>query len=181
MRRDFALPDRFPGLLRLTLRRHFLSPFGQWPERMGWAASTLYLPLPFSLFKVNWRLPPRRDATIIQQESSLGRDNFLKYHRGDTAIRLVALYRRGLIYGGMARKEKMMTVKEAASQLGSSEQTIRTWLKRGRFPGAKLEETPLGSYWLIPQSAVDNFTPRKAGRPPKSNNGSSDKKKGKAK
>jgi excisionase family DNA binding protein len=61
----------------------------------------------------------------------------------------------------------MMNVRETASALGRSEQTIRTWLKRGRFPGAKLEQTPIGSYWLIPRSAVDGFSLRKAGRPPK--------------
>ena len=61
----------------------------------------------------------------------------------------------------------MLTVKEVASQLGQTGQTIRTWLKKGRFPGARLEETPLGSYWLIPDTAVEGFTLKKAGRPPK--------------
>lgn len=61
----------------------------------------------------------------------------------------------------------MLTVREAANELGKSEQTIRTWLKRGRFPGAKLEQTPLGPYWLIPPGAVAAFTLRKAGRPRK--------------
>ena len=61
----------------------------------------------------------------------------------------------------------MLTVKEVASQMGQTGQTIRTWLKKGRFPGARLEETPLGSYWLIPDTAVEKFTLKKAGRPPK--------------
>jgi excisionase family DNA binding protein len=68
----------------------------------------------------------------------------------------------------MRKKEpKMLTVKEVASQMGQTGQTIRTWLKRGRFPGARLEETPLGSYWLIPDTAVEGFELKKAGRPPK--------------
>jgi excisionase family DNA binding protein len=71
---------------------------------------------------------------------------------------------------GMKMKEQMMTVREVANELGKSEQTVRTWLKRGRFPGAKLEETPLGPYWLIPSSAVESFSLRKAGRPPKTSN-----------
>jgi excisionase family DNA binding protein len=69
----------------------------------------------------------------------------------------------------MARKKesKMLTVREVASEMGRTEQTIRTWLKKGRFPGAHLEETPLGSYWLIPDTAVKEFELKKAGRPPK--------------
>lgn len=61
----------------------------------------------------------------------------------------------------------MLTVKEAANLLGQSGQTVRTWLKKGRFPGARLEETALGSYWLIPDIAVEGFTLKKAGRPAK--------------
>jgi excisionase family DNA binding protein len=67
----------------------------------------------------------------------------------------------------MAKKEKALTVKEVANHLGVTDQTIRTWLKRGRFPGARLEETPLGSYWLIPQAALNGFSRRDAGRPAK--------------
>ena len=66
------------------------------------------------------------------------------------------------------QESTMLTVKEVASRLGQTGQTIRTWLKKGRFPGARLEETPLGSYWLIPLAAVEGFTLKKAGRPPKS-------------
>jgi hypothetical protein len=70
----------------------------------------------------------------------------------------------------MAKKEKMVRAKEAAEMLGKSHQTIRTWLKQGRFPGAYLEETPLGSFWLIPVSAVESFVGKKVGRPPKPEN-----------
>lgn len=73
----------------------------------------------------------------------------------------------------------MLTVKEVASQMGQTGQTIRTWLKKGRFPGARLEETALGSYWLIPATAVEGFTLKKAGRPAKPKTESA--KKGKAK
>jgi hypothetical protein len=65
------------------------------------------------------------------------------------------------------RTDKMLTVKEAAAKIGSPEASIRVWLNRGRFPGAHLEQTPIGPYWLIPESALENFKLGKAGRPPK--------------
>jgi hypothetical protein len=64
-------------------------------------------------------------------------------------------------------KEELLKAKDVAIRLGKSEQTIRTWLKQGRFEGAFLEETPLGAYWLIPSSAVESFTLKKMGRPRK--------------
>jgi hypothetical protein len=67
----------------------------------------------------------------------------------------------------MAKKEKTLRAKEAVEVFGRSHQTIRTWLKQGRFAGAYLEETPLGSFWLIPSSAVESFESKKVGRPPK--------------
>jgi hypothetical protein len=39
--------------------------------------------------------------------------------------------------------------------------------KSRRFPGTRLEQTPIGPYWLIPESALENFKLGKAVRPPK--------------
>jgi hypothetical protein len=68
------------------------------------------------------------------------------------------------------KEKKMLKVSEVADILGKDDSSIRVWLKRGRFPGARLEETPIGSYWLIPADAVENFKLKKAGRPAKKKN-----------
>jgi len=68
----------------------------------------------------------------------------------------------------MMRKDTaMLTVKEAASQIGAAESSVRLWVRQGKFPGAKLEKTPVGTYWLIPNSALDSFEMGSPGRPPK--------------
>lgn len=51
----------------------------------------------------------------------------------------------------------MYTVKEAAEKIGAADSSVRVWVKRGRFPGSRLEKTPLGSYWLIPETALEGF------------------------
>lgn len=59
----------------------------------------------------------------------------------------------------------MFSVKEAAEKIGAAPSSVRVWLGRGKFPGARMEETPLGSYWLIPESDIANFEMGKRGRP----------------
>lgn len=63
--------------------------------------------------------------------------------------------------------EKMLTVREVANMIGAGLSSVRKWAIAGRFPGAKLEESPAGSYWLIPESALVGFEKREVGRPPK--------------
>ncbi len=41
------------------------------------------------------------------------------------------------------------------------------WCKQGRLQGARTIDTPRGSYWLIPESALKNFEKPELGRPPK--------------
>lgn len=59
----------------------------------------------------------------------------------------------------------MLTVKEAAERLGANAISVRIWASRGRFPGAKKETSPIGDYWVIPESALKGFEMGKAGRP----------------
>jgi hypothetical protein len=67
----------------------------------------------------------------------------------------------------MAKKVKvMLNVKEAAAQLGVPPVSVRLWARSGRFEGAKLEETPLGSYWLIPEDSIKGFEKEKPGPKP---------------
>ncbi len=61
----------------------------------------------------------------------------------------------------------MLTVKQVAEALSAAPSTVRTWLGEGLFPGARLEESPAGAYWLIPDTALKDFDKPKVGRPRK--------------
>jgi hypothetical protein len=71
----------------------------------------------------------------------------------------------------MAKKReatKMLSVREVAALIGAGESSVRIWAKAGRFPGAQLIVPPVGvSYWQIPETALEGFTKREAGRPHK--------------
>lgn len=69
----------------------------------------------------------------------------------------------------MAKKANpvMLTVREVAERTGASQRSVRLWAQQGKFPGAKLEDSPAGSYWLIPETALDGFELRGRGRPPR--------------
>ncbi|MGH9824023.1 MAG: helix-turn-helix domain-containing protein [Blastocatellia bacterium] len=56
---------------------------------------------------------------------------------------------------------------EVAQRLNESRRTVLNWVMAGIFPGATREETRVGSYWLIPESALKGFEKPKRGRPPK--------------
>jgi hypothetical protein len=72
------------------------------------------------------------------------------------------------IMGGMARgKTKMLTVKEVAARLGATDGAVRAWCIAGRFPGADKQQSPIGEFWLIPESALAQFSIRKSGPKPK--------------
>ena len=61
----------------------------------------------------------------------------------------------------------MLTSSEAAARLGAAHSSVNQWARAGLFKGAKRIETPGGHYWLIPESALEGFTIRGRGRPPK--------------
>ncbi|MGH9759448.1 MAG: helix-turn-helix domain-containing protein [Blastocatellia bacterium] len=61
---------------------------------------------------------------------------------------------------------KMFTVKQAAERLGAAESSVRMWVRRGRFAGARLEESPIGAFWLIPEDSIESFRMGKPGRKP---------------
>lgn len=60
-----------------------------------------------------------------------------------------------------------LTVKEVAERLGKDNRLIRLWCKQGRFPNARLEETPRGGVWLIPEKDLRGFQEPQMGRPTK--------------
>ena len=64
-------------------------------------------------------------------------------------------------------KKTVLTTQEAAERLSVAYQTVMAWIYQGKFPNAQKEDTPRGSYYLIPQSDIDSFEKPTRGRPPK--------------
>ena len=60
---------------------------------------------------------------------------------------------------------KELTVPEVARRLRKPYPTVSLWVRQGRFPNARYEQTPRGGVWWIPESDVSSFTPPKPGRP----------------
>jgi hypothetical protein len=75
------------------------------------------------------------------------------------------------IFRAMAKKgkteEMMLNVKQVSQRISAGESSVRLWASQGRFPGAQLRETPMGSYWEIPESSLIGFENQGRGRPPK--------------
>lgn len=60
----------------------------------------------------------------------------------------------------------MLTTKDVAERLGAAETSVRLWARQGRFPGATAQDTPRGPYWLIPETALEDFSKEKPGPKP---------------
>jgi excisionase family DNA binding protein len=58
-----------------------------------------------------------------------------------------------------------VTSSKAAEILGVAHSTVRAWCRKGLIPSARLEETPLGSVWMIPEKDLKGFKSPKIGRP----------------
>jgi excisionase family DNA binding protein len=71
-----------------------------------------------------------------------------------------------------------LTAAQVAERLNVGRSTVNLWCRQGRFPGARVEESPVGDYWLIPESDLKNFEKPELGRPPKAKPEQSGKKKG---
>jgi len=63
--------------------------------------------------------------------------------------------------------EKTLTAKQIADRFGVAASTARAWCLNGVFPGARLKETELGSFWAVPEDDLDGFVPPKPGPRPK--------------
>jgi predicted site-specific integrase-resolvase len=68
-------------------------------------------------------------------------------------------------------KEKYLKASEVGKRFGVSSVSVRSWIKRGLLPNAKLEENIAGSIWLIPEGDLKDFVKPGRGRPPKSEKG----------
>jgi excisionase family DNA binding protein len=60
-----------------------------------------------------------------------------------------------------------LTAAQVADRLNVGRSTVNLWCRQGRFPGAQMENSPVGSYWLIPESDLKGFKSPTLGRPPK--------------
>jgi hypothetical protein len=73
----------------------------------------------------------------------------------------------------MATKEKkvrMLSLKEVSEITGAPASSVRLWVRQGRFPNAKRETTPIGSFWLVPETDLEGLELRAPGRPAGSKN-----------
>ncbi len=62
---------------------------------------------------------------------------------------------------------KKLTIVELAKYYNRDRSTILRWIERELFPNAERIESPLGNYWLVPESDLKEFIEPKAGRPKK--------------
>jgi hypothetical protein len=56
--------------------------------------------------------------------------------------------------------KKTMTTKQFAAEMGVNYRTALNWLDAGLVPGAVRRETPVGSYWEIPEAALKMQRPK---------------------
>ena len=63
--------------------------------------------------------------------------------------------------------ENELKASEVARRYEVNSYTVKSWIKKGLFPNARLEESIAGSVWLIPESDLGNFTKPEMGRPKK--------------
>jgi hypothetical protein len=64
-------------------------------------------------------------------------------------------------------KQNMLPLKEFAGLVKVPYTTLMDWVKGGRIKGAVFKETPVGGYWLVPESAAKELERPRLGRPPK--------------
>jgi hypothetical protein len=63
--------------------------------------------------------------------------------------------------------DKTLTARQVAEHYNVAPSTARAWFLNGIIPGAYMKETELGSYWVVPESALADFVPPKPGPKPK--------------
>lgn len=66
----------------------------------------------------------------------------------------------------MTEQQRMLTPDEVAERYGVSPVTVRGWCSRGKLAAIKEGRGNRGN-WLIPESALEGFTPPRPGRPKK--------------
>jgi hypothetical protein len=59
----------------------------------------------------------------------------------------------------------MFTARQFAEAINRPYPTVMGWLQKQIVPGARLVESPIGSYYEIPAEITKTFVPPKPGRP----------------
>lgn len=68
----------------------------------------------------------------------------------------------------MAKNEKELTTSELAERYGVSHSTARGWCTSGKFfRNARLDKTPRGDFWVVPESDLEGFVPPRRGPKPR--------------
>lgn len=69
----------------------------------------------------------------------------------------------------MTRKKepRMLTTREFAEATGAAWSTIRKLVRLDKIPGARREQSPVGEFWLIPETSIAGFEIPSRGRPRK--------------
>jgi hypothetical protein len=67
----------------------------------------------------------------------------------------------------MVKKAKELTTSELAERYKVSHSTARGWCTSGKFfPNARLDQTPRGDFWVVPESDLEGFVPPRRGPKP---------------
>lgn len=64
-------------------------------------------------------------------------------------------------------EEKYLKASEVAERFEVNSYTVKSWIRAGLLPNARLEETIAGSVWLIPEGDLKDFQKPEMGRPKK--------------
>lgn len=72
-----------------------------------------------------------------------------------------------LFVDGMETEIQKITVRQFSERTGIGRSTVNLMCKEGKLPGAYQEHSPVGKYWLIPESLVEVVKPKSRGRPSK--------------
>lgn len=59
----------------------------------------------------------------------------------------------------------MLTVKEVSNKTGIPISTVNLYCRQKKFPNAAKTESPIGAYWLVPETDLPLVKTRKPGRP----------------
>ena len=60
-----------------------------------------------------------------------------------------------------------LTVPKIAKLFSRDRTSVLRWIKNRKFPNAELIKSPIGEYWVVPESDLNNFIPPKPGPVPK--------------
>lgn len=63
----------------------------------------------------------------------------------------------------MDTQAKELTTSELAERYKVGQSTARGWCTSGYFPNARLDKTPRGDFWVVPEADLEGFVPPRRG------------------